>query len=318
MGIFTKPEVVILKGTSDAQAYLEKLELLQKKAEGTALEQIQKEIAITKAGIQGEENILFELKNSNMDMYVLQDIYLETGDGLGAQIDFIVVTAKLNFIIECKNLFGNIEIDSKGNFIRTMEYGGKKHREGIYSPITQNERHMAVLKECRAENRNFLMGAWIRKNFDFWNKSLVVLANPKTIVNDRFATKEVKNQVIRADQLIGTMKKLISENRELPSTKKEMKEIAEKILRRNKEQRKDYAEKYEKLAEQTEDISEANDSKAESMKAEETENIVSGVCPRCGRELVLRTAKKGDKAGMQFYGCSGFPKCRYVRNMTES
>ena len=97
-----------------------------------------------------------------------------------------------------------------------------------------------------------------------------------------------------------------------------MKEIAEKILRRNKEQRKDYAEKYEKLAEQTEDISEANDSKAESMKAEETENVVSGVCPRCGRELVLRTAKKGDKAGMQFYGCSGFPKCRYVRNMTES
>ena len=240
MGIFTKPEVVILKGTSDAQAYLEKLELLQKKAEGTALEQIQKEIAITKAGIQGEENILFELKNSNMDMYVLQDIYLETGDGLGAQIDFIVVTAKLNFIIECKNLFGNIEIDSKGNFIRTMEYGGKKHREGIYSPITQNERHMAVLKECRAENRNFLMGAWIRKNFDLWNKSLVVLANPKTIVNDRFATKEVKNQVIRADQLIEIMKKLISENRELPSTKKEMKEIAEKILRRNKEQRKDY------------------------------------------------------------------------------
>ena len=77
------------------------------------------------------------------------------------------------------------------------------------------------------------MGAWIRKNFDLWNKSLVVLANPKTIVNDRFATKEVKNQVIRADQLIGIMKKLISENRELPSTKKEMKEIAEKILRRN-------------------------------------------------------------------------------------
>ena len=114
------------------------------------------------------------------------------------------------------------------------------------------------------------------------------------------------------------MKKLISENRELPSTKKEMKEIAEKILRRNKEQRKDYAEKYEKLAEQTEDISEANNSKAESIKAEEIENIVSGVCPRCGRELVLRTAKKGDKAGMQFYGCSGFPKCRYVRNMTES
>ena len=39
------------------------------------------------------------------------------------------------------------------------------------------------------------------------------------------------------------------------------------------------------------------------------------VCPRCGGQLVLRTAKKGDNAGNQFYGCSSFPKCRYIRNL---
>ena len=38
------------------------------------------------------------------------------------------------------------------------------------------------------------------------------------------------------------------------------------------------------------------------------------ICPWCGKELVLRTAKKGNNAGNQFYGCSGFPKCRYVKN----
>ena len=39
------------------------------------------------------------------------------------------------------------------------------------------------------------------------------------------------------------------------------------------------------------------------------------ICPRCGKKLVLRTAGKGANAGKQFYGCSGFPKCRYVRNI---
>ena len=39
------------------------------------------------------------------------------------------------------------------------------------------------------------------------------------------------------------------------------------------------------------------------------------ICPRCGKDLVLRTARKGKNAGQQFYGCSGFPKCRYIRQL---
>ena len=35
-------------------------------------------------------------------------------------------------------------------------------------------------------------------------------------------------------------------------------------------------------------------------------------CPRCGSDLVLRTAKKGPNAGSQFWGCSAFPKCRHT------
>jgi len=35
-------------------------------------------------------------------------------------------------------------------------------------------------------------------------------------------------------------------------------------------------------------------------------------CPKCGGALVLRTVKTGAKAGSRFYGCSGFPGCRYV------
>ena len=37
------------------------------------------------------------------------------------------------------------------------------------------------------------------------------------------------------------------------------------------------------------------------------------VCPRCGAALILRTAKKGDRQGTSFVGCSRFPKCRYTK-----
>lgn len=39
------------------------------------------------------------------------------------------------------------------------------------------------------------------------------------------------------------------------------------------------------------------------------------VCPKCGGELVVRTAKRGTNAGSQFYGCSNYPNCKYTRNI---
>lgn len=97
-------------------------------------------------------NVFFK---SGMDMYILHDIYLEV-HGLSAQIDYIVITRKHIYVIECKNLIGNIEIDHTGSFIRTYELFGKKIKEGIYSPITQNERHLQVLKEIGENKSNFL------------------------------------------------------------------------------------------------------------------------------------------------------------------
>lgn len=38
------------------------------------------------------------------------------------------------------------------------------------------------------------------------------------------------------------------------------------------------------------------------------ENIRQNICPRCGKELVLRNGKNGS-----FYGCSGYPQCRFTK-----
>jgi hypothetical protein len=35
-------------------------------------------------------------------------------------------------------------------------------------------------------------------------------------------------------------------------------------------------------------------------------------CPKCERALMLRTATKGMNLGAQFWGCSGYPRCRFI------
>ncbi|TYP95434.1 Topoisomerase DNA binding C4 zinc finger [Fodinibius salinus] len=39
------------------------------------------------------------------------------------------------------------------------------------------------------------------------------------------------------------------------------------------------------------------------------------VCPKCGSQLVERTAKKGPNAGTKFLGCENYPKCRFTKDI---
>ena len=315
MGLFSKPEVVILKESSDAKQYLSRLEELREQLPDTSkmLKELDKEIMMVKAGIDGEDAIMFELKNSGMDLVVLHDIYIEAPSGNGAQIDFYVIAPHVAVIIECKNLYGNIEINNKGDFIRTFSYGGKSYKEGIYSPITQNERHLQVLKECKLEDAGVFGKARINMFYDLNFKSLVVLANPKTIVNDKYAKKEIKSQVIRADQLISKLKEIdtVASKQIAKSSINSMREYGERILQRNREERKDYFEKFEKLKAEYD----AERSEKPGKPKESVDQSADMVCPKCGSKLVLRVAKKGENAGNQFYGCSAFPKCRYTRDI---
>lgn len=39
-------------------------------------------------------------------------------------------------------------------------------------------------------------------------------------------------------------------------------------------------------------------------------------CPHCGSDMIKRTARKGGNAGGEFWGCSKFPTCRGVRQLS--
>lgn len=39
------------------------------------------------------------------------------------------------------------------------------------------------------------------------------------------------------------------------------------------------------------------------------------VCPRCGSDMKLREARRGNNAGQKFWGCSNYPNCRGTREL---
>lgn len=39
-------------------------------------------------------------------------------------------------------------------------------------------------------------------------------------------------------------------------------------------------------------------------------------CPLCGKIMALRTARQGKNSGKQFWGCTGYPECKGVAEMT--
>ena len=307
MGLFSKSiGPVFLKEDSEANWFIEKMEAMAKEASPALKEEIEKQIRLASYGIAGEKNVAFELRNSGMDMFILHDIYLEYGD-LSAQIDYMIICRHRIYVIECKNLVGDIEVDNNGQFVRRYEINGKKFKESIYSPITQNERHRNVIKEVRKADRSNIITKKLFENaFDDNYKSIVVLANPKSCLNDKYAKKEIKQQVIRADGLVAYIKKSESESTLEPMTEKQMREVAEFFLSKSVPNKSDYAKKYEELLE-----AEKSGTYNVQTPLENKENI----CPECGGKLVVRTASTGKYAGNKFWGCSNYPKCRFIKNI---
>lgn len=54
----------------------------------------------------------------------------------------------------------------------------------------------------------------------------------------------------------------------------------------------------------------------ERVAAQSAQSLAQGApsCPLCGKPMILRTIKRGAKAGLQFWGCSAYPACPGTRN----
>ncbi|HAB65870.1 MAG TPA: hypothetical protein DCE23_00740 [Firmicutes bacterium] len=296
MGLFDVfRDTVFLKEDSSLEKQIDELKKIRDNVSDK--DKIDKDIKLLELGLQGEKEIAFELKNANIGMYVLHDVTLSYED-LKAQIDYVIVTKGYTYLVECKNLLGDIIVDNQGQFMRSYEVKGKKIKEGIYSPYTQAVRHKEILKKRWLSKRNKLQIMLWEKSFEnMWYKPLVVLSNSKCLLNTKYAPNDVKKNTIRVDQLVGYIKRDLERyDHDMYSSKKNMVELAESFLKDNEEvEYYDIASRYQKDIE----CNKKNKSVGEKVEIK--------VCPKCGGKLVLRNGQYGE-----FYGCSNFPQCRFT------
>jgi len=180
-------EPIFMKEFDRENQQLKDLIELSSKVTSDKKELINRDIAFLKQGIEGEQNVAFEIKNSFIPMLILHDIRIEYND-YAAQMDFILITHQFIYVLETKKLNGDIEITADGDFIRCFKnsYGKVIRKEGIYSPISQNTRHVTILREMLIKNG-------LIKNFPI--RSAVVIANPRTIINKTKCPKSIQAQL---------------------------------------------------------------------------------------------------------------------------
>lgn len=205
----TLREPVFVKEFNEDNKQLSELKELLRIAPEEAKKQIEQDIKLLSYGMVGERNVAYELKNSHMPILILHDLFLEYND-LQAQIDFVVIAQRFILVIECKNLVGDISISSDGDFVRYFKGASGKvyKKEGMYSPIVQNERHVALLEDILMKEKSF------NKKGCKLIKHIVTVANPKAVINSKYASKDIKQHIIKHDQLINKLKELQEANKD--------------------------------------------------------------------------------------------------------
>jgi len=63
--------------------------------------------------------------------------------------------------------------------------------------------------------------------------------------------------------------------------------------------------------------SEAREMSDKSDRSDMSDNTPGPDCPRCGKSMVRRTARRGPRAGQPFWGCSAYPDCTGTRSIEQ-
>ena len=222
-------DTIFYKETSDLEDKCKALKRLNEEYPNN--DELLNELYMVKKGLEGENEIAYQLKKANIGMCVLRDVKVKYQD-LTAQIDYIIITPIYTYLVECKNLIGNITVTEKGDFIREYTINGKKIKKGMYSPLRQVEAQREVLRKIWESRASKIRKLLASKSFNNYRRVLVVAANQETILNTRNAPADMKYKVIRADALIKQIEYDFKhrEKDEVLSSKTEMEEAAKSYI----------------------------------------------------------------------------------------
>jgi hypothetical protein len=213
--------LIVIKQGNSIEAEIARLQ--KELAEGKPSidsKKIEQQIRMLEIGKAGEQSLLFELKNSFLPIMILHDVYIEH-KRLNAQFDFIVVTRQFFMVIEVKRYYGNITVNEKGEFIRTVNRGSRiVFKEGMYNPVRQVERQVEILRSLLIDHK-VIERTPIRY--------AVAFANAKTVIDLKNAPKEVKDKVFRSDGIVSFLKSELEKKSPVHFLDNRMREFAEYI-----------------------------------------------------------------------------------------
>lgn len=246
----------------------------------------------------------------------LFNLYLPRDNGETTEIDVLMISAGGLYVFESKNYSGWIFGNERGRtWTQTLPNGRKSKKEHFLNPIMQNKLHIKWL--------NILLD-----NEKIPVHSLIVFSERCTLKKIELYSNDIK--VIKRDQVYAAVNKIEAATSEVLSTT-EICALYEKLYSYTQVSVEEKQKHIENIKSKQIALNASKDSVIAKEKV--VNNVVQEervldtsskvnieatekcICPKCGAELILRTAKKGDNKGKQFYGCSAFPKCRYIKNM---
>ncbi len=241
-----------------------------------ALSALVKKITPKIKGAAGEASVAMLLKRLDGNSYiVLNNVMLSTDGVDGAsiktsQIDHVVVSKYGIFPIETKNYKGWITGSENGAEWTQTIY---KTKNKFKNPIRQNYGHVKALK------------ALIKEDIPIY--PIVAFPGDSTLK----VTIESAD-VVYWGQLVRTIKKHSTEE---VMSEEQMNRIADIIRNNNIDSDENRKAHVKEIKEET---------------ARRQEALETGICPRCGGDLVERSGKYG-----KFYGCSNYPNCKFTQKI---
>jgi len=250
----------------------------------------------------------------------LFNVYIPKSNGETTEIDVLLICSKGVFVFESKNYSGWIfGTDTQKNWYQTLSNGkGKIRKELFYNPIMQNQSHIKHLKNYIGQQ--IPMHSIIvfsdrckLKNIQIKSNDVVVINRYNIARTVGAILKEIESDLLSESEISEIYSKLFSLSQVDENTK--AKHIAD--IKDNLEGNTDKT--HESF--QSDNINEKSEAVVEPEEAQEPVPEQSGSqrlkCPKCNGDLVLRVATKGANSGNQFYGCSNYPKCKYIQSITQ-
>lgn len=226
MGLFQRfNRPIILKTSNYLQEEYEYVKELYNKTNNVKLKNKLKQLEYQ---VECEKNIIEELSNSLIPMYIIHDVNLDYL-GFKRRINYIVITKHKVYVIEASELFGNIKINNKDEFIRIYNDLDHCYEEVIENPIKINDKNLELLKLIGYHNKSMVDKLIFDKVFYQDYQSLIVLGNKNNLLDDFDASYSVRDKVVKIDNLINYIKESDKLHKKKFSNK-EMLDIAHNIL----------------------------------------------------------------------------------------